>query len=68
MNAKVDSLAARMGTATALRTKTVSRLILGPGQATTTEQSSEVTNIRHVNVDEASLAIPAGYRKTSIRG
>jgi len=68
LNAKVDSLAARMGTATALRTKTVSRLILGPGQATTTEQSSEVTNIRHVNVDEASLAIPAGYRKTSIRG
>ena len=68
ISAKVDSAAARLGNAVALRTKTVSRLIQGPGANTTTEQSSEVSNIQRTSVDPASLIVPTGYRRTSIGG
>ena len=65
---KVDSMAARLGGAAALKTKTVSRLIQGPGANMTTEQTSEVTNVQHTMVDEAALAVPAGYRRASLTG
>ena len=68
LSAKVDSAAARLGGAAALRTKTVSRLIQGPGVNTTTEQTSEVSNIQRASVDATLLALPAGYRRTSVGG
>jgi len=66
LSAKVDSAAARLGNASALRSKTVSRMIQGPGANMTSEQSSEVSNIQRTTVDEATLAVPTGYRKASI--
>jgi hypothetical protein len=66
LSAKVDSAAARMGSASALRSKTVTRMIQGPGANMTSEQSSEVSNIQRTTVDEATLAVPVGYRKASI--
>lgn len=68
MTAKVDSAAARLGNAAALKTKTVSRMIQGPGANMTTEQTSEVSNIQHTAVDEAALVVPAGYRRASLGG
>ena len=65
---KVDSMAARLGGAAALKTKTVSRLIQGPGANMTTEQTSEVTNLQHTMVDEAALVVPAGYRRRPLTG
>ena len=60
ISAKVDSAAARLGSAVALRTKTVSRLIQGPGANMTTEQTSEVSNIQRTTVDPASLISSRG--------
>ena len=68
MTAKVDSAAARLGNAAALKTKTVSRMIQGPGANMTTEQTSEVSNIQHTTVDEALLVVPAGYRRAALGG
>jgi hypothetical protein len=68
MTAKVDSAAARLGNAAALKTKSVSRMIQGPGANMTTEQTSEVSNIQRATVDEASLVVPAGYRRASLGG
>ena len=68
MTAKVDSAAARLGNAAALKTKTVSHMIQGPGANLTTEQTSEVSNLRPATVDEAALAVPAGYRRASLTG
>jgi hypothetical protein len=68
ISTKVDSMAARMGNAAALKTKTVSHLIQGPGANMTTEQTSEVTNVQRAPVDEASLVVPAGYRRVSLTG
>ena len=65
---KVDSMAARLGSAAALKTKTVSRWIQGPGANMTMEQTSEVSNVQHAPVDEASLVVPAGYRRVSLTG
>ena len=68
MTAKVDSAAARLGNAAALKTKTVSRMIQGPGANMTTEQTSEVSNVQHTMIDEASLVVPPGYRRASLGG
>jgi hypothetical protein len=68
ITAKVDSAAKRIGGAAALKTKTVSRLIQGPGANMITEQTSEVTNVHHTMVDEAALVVPAGYRRSSLTG
>ena len=66
LSAKVDSAAALMGAASALKTKTVSRLIQGPGSSVTTEQTSEVSNVKHDRVAEALLSVPAGYKRGSM--
>jgi hypothetical protein len=66
--AKVDSAAALMGSAAALKSKTVSRFIQGPGASVTTEQSSEVSNVKHVQVEASLLSVPSGYHKGSIGG
>jgi hypothetical protein len=66
LSAKVDSAAALMGSASALKTKSVSRLIQGPGSSVTTEQTSEVSNIKHDRVAEALLSVPAGYKRGSM--
>jgi len=63
---KVDSAAALMGSGAALKSKTVSRFIQGPGSSVTTEQTSEVSNVRRVQVPEAQLSVPTGYHKGSI--
>jgi hypothetical protein len=68
MTFKVDSAAARLGNAAALKTKTVSRMIQGPGANMTTEQTSEVSNVQHTMIDEASLVVPRGYRRVSLGG
>jgi len=68
MTLKVDSAAARLGNAAALKTKTVSRMIQGPGANMTTEQTSEVSNVQHTTVDESLLVVPAGYRRASLTG
>ena len=66
--ARVDSAAALMGAGAALRSRTVSRFIQGPGSSVTTEQTSEVSNLKHVQVAESLLSVPSGYRKGSIGG
>jgi hypothetical protein len=66
LSVKVDSAAALMGAASALKTKTVSRLIQGPGSSVTTEQTSEVSNIKRDRVAEALLSVPAGYKRGSV--
>ena len=66
LSAKVDSAAALMGSGAALKSKTVSRLIQGPGASVTTEQMSEVSNVRRVQVADSLLTIPSGYKKGSI--
>jgi hypothetical protein len=62
--ARVDSVAARMGTAIALRTRGTTRMLLGPGATLETEQSSEVTELRRTQVDAALLVIAANYKLT----
>lgn len=64
--AKVDSAAALMGSGAALKSKTVSRLIQGPGAGVTTEQTSEVSNVKRVQVADSALVVPSGYKQGSI--
>jgi hypothetical protein len=61
LSRRVDSASARMGQAVALRSRTVSRLIEGPGSSTTVEQRSQVSDIARRIVDESLLIVPAGY-------
>lgn len=65
---KVDSAASLMGAGAALKSKTVSRFIQGPGASVTTEQTSEVSNVKQTQVAESLLSVPTGYRKGSIGG
>jgi hypothetical protein len=65
---KVDSVAKRMGSAIALRTSTVSRLIDGQGDTTTMEQTSDVSNIEHRDVDDSVLVLPPDYRPRALGG
>lgn len=64
--AKVDSAAALMGSGAALKSRTVSRLIQGPGASATMEQASEVSNIRRVQVAASLFGVPSGYKQGSI--
>lgn len=64
--AKVDSAAALMGSGAALKSKTVSRFIQGPGSSVTTEQTSEVSNVKRTQVAETLFAVPTGFRKGAI--
>jgi hypothetical protein len=64
--AKVDSAATLMGSGAALKSKTVSRFIQGPGSSLTTEQTSEVSNVKHTQIAESLFSVPAGFRKGAI--
>ena len=59
---RVDSASARMGKAVTLRSKTVSRLIEGPGSSASVEQTSEVSDVVRRLVDEDLLILPADYK------
>jgi len=68
ISAKVDSAAKRMGSAVALKTSTTNRLIDAQGSSTTVEQTSIVSNIEHVDVDETSLVLPPDYKAVAFAG
>ena len=55
-----------MGSGAALRSRTVSRFIQGPGSSVTTEQTSEVSNVKRTQVAETLFAVPTGFRKGAI--
>jgi hypothetical protein len=59
---RVDSASARMGKAVTLRSKTVTRLIEGPGSSATVEQTSEVSDVVRRLVDEDLLMLPPDYK------
>ena len=63
--ARVDSAAARMRQAVALRTRTTTRVMLGPGAVVETRQTMDVSELRRTTVDESLLNIPDGYRASS---
>ena len=65
---KVDSAAKRMGSAVALKTSTVSRLIDGQGANSMTEQTSEVMSIEPRAIDDSVFVLPADYKQTSLLG
>ena len=64
LSARVDSAAARMGQAIALRSRSTTRVILGPGASIETRQAMEVSDLRRTIVDERLLDILAGYRSS----
>jgi hypothetical protein len=68
ISAKVDSAAKRLGSAVALKTHTVSRLIDGQGMNTMTEQTSNVSNIEPREVDETLLMLPSDYTPQPLPG
>jgi hypothetical protein len=68
ISAKVDSAAKRMGSAVALKTSTTSRLIDAQGSSTTVEQTSNVSNIERVDVDDATLVLPPDYKAVGFAG
>lgn len=68
LSTKVDSAAARMGNAVALRTTTSSRLIQGPGEVEQMEQTSAVSDIRSRDIDENLLILPQGYKQAALPG
>ena len=65
---KVDLAAKRMGSAIALKTTTVSRLIDGQGMNSMTEQSSDVSSIEPRDVDDSLLVLPADYKLSPLSG
>ena len=68
LSARVDSAAALMGSRVALRTSTSSRLMQGPGSIVQMEQTSEVSDLRSVEVDPSFLMLPAGYKEATLPG
>jgi hypothetical protein len=66
--ARVDSVAARMGTAVALRTHGTTRMLLGPGATLETEQTSEVTDLRRTQVEPSLLVIAPEFKLTPAPG
>jgi hypothetical protein len=68
LSRRIDSVSARMGSTVALRAKTVSRLMDGPGQTTTVEQTSEVSDIARQTVDESLLVLPPDYAQVAPPG
>lgn len=65
---KVDLAAKRMGSAIALKTTTVSRLIDGQGVNSMTEQASDVSSIEPRDVDDSLLVLPADYKLSPLSG
>ncbi|MGE5732760.1 MAG: hypothetical protein ACM37U_12510 [Gemmatimonas sp.] len=65
---KVDSAAKRMGSAVALKTSTVSRLIDGRGTNTMMEQTSDVSGIERRDVDDTAFVLPPDYKPSAVAG
>jgi hypothetical protein len=63
LSARVDSAAARMGSALALRTSSNTRVVLGPGQILESQQSAVVSDLERRTVDEKLLVTPATFHK-----
>lgn len=68
ISAKVDSAAKRMGSAVALKTSTTSRLFDGQGSSTTVEQTSVVSNIERLDVEDTTLVLPSDYKAVALAG
>jgi len=68
ISAKVDSAAKRMGSAVALKTTTMSRLIDGQGNNTMMEQSSRVSDIEPREVHDTLLVLPSDYAPRGLAG
>lgn len=68
ISAKVDSAAKRMGSAVALKTTTVSRLMDGQGTNTTMQQTSNVSNIQPRDIDDTLLVLPSDYVPRALTG
>jgi hypothetical protein len=68
LSARVDSAAALMGPTVALKTSTSSRLMQGPGAIVQMQQTSEVSDLRAVAVDQTLLMLPEGYKETPLPG
>jgi hypothetical protein len=68
LSMKVDSVAARMGTMAALKTKSITHLITGPGAAIETQQLYEVSDIVRRDVDDDLLILPSGYTAVALPG
>ena len=68
LSMKVDSVAARMGSMSALKTKATTRLLTGPGAAVETQQMYEISNIARRDVDDDLLILPRGYSAVAFPG
>jgi hypothetical protein len=68
LSSKVDSVAAKMGTTSALKTRAVTRLTTGPGGTVETQQMYEVSNIAPRDVDDDLLILPAGLSAAALPG
>jgi hypothetical protein len=66
--ARVDSAAALMGPTVALKTSTSSRLMQGPGSIVQMQQTSEVSDLEHVEVDPNRLVLPAAFAEGTLPG
>lgn len=63
ISARVDSAAARMGQAVALRSRATTRVMLAPGASVETRQTMDVSELRRVSVDSTLLSAPSGYKE-----
>jgi hypothetical protein len=68
LSAKVDSVAAKMGTTAALKTRAVTRLMTGPGSTVETQQVYEVSNIARRDIEDDQLTLPAGTSAAALPG
>jgi hypothetical protein len=68
LSERVDSAAALMGPTVALRTSTSSRLMQGPGSIVQMQQTSEVSDLKNVDIDPSLLMLPAGYAEAALPG
>jgi hypothetical protein len=66
--ARVDTAAAKMGQSIALKSRSTTTMMLGPGATMETEQTSEVSELRRGTVDESLLMLPAGYKAAVVPG
>jgi hypothetical protein len=68
LSSRIDSAAAQLGNAVALRTVTSSRLTQGPESTLQMQQTSEVSDIKNREIDESLLLLPPGYKQGAVPG
>jgi hypothetical protein len=68
LSSKVDSVAAKMGTTSALKTRAITRLMTGPGKTVETQQVYEISDIAQRDVDDDLLVLPAGLSAAALPG